>query len=78
MRRTTIIIEDDENYGGVETYPANVPFSPMRRNNPIDNGWVGGRDICSTCPNRPGGPNNKSGACWCAIPSMYGPGRVTC
>lgn len=78
MRRTTIIIEDDENYGGAETYPANVSFSPMRRNNPIDNGWVDGRDICSTCPNRPGGPNNKSGACWCAIPSMYGPGRITC
>lgn len=26
-----------------------------------DNGWVNGIDICKTCPNRPGGPNNKSG-----------------
>lgn len=25
-----------------------------------DNGWVGGIDICATCPNRPGGPYNKS------------------
>ena len=43
-----------------------------------DNGWVGGIDICATCPNRPGGPNNKSGFCHCAIPSMYGPYRITC
>lgn len=41
------------------------------------NGWVDGIDICETCPNRPGGPNNKSGFCWCTIPSMYGPYRIT-
>lgn len=43
-----------------------------------DNGWINGIDVCTTCPNRPGGPNNKSGFCNCAIPSMYGPWRVTC
>ena len=43
-----------------------------------DNGWVNGIDVCATCPNRPGGPNNKSGFCNCAIPSMYGPWRITC
>lgn len=43
-----------------------------------DNGWVNGLDVCATCPNRPGGPNNKSGFCNCAIPSMYGPWRITC
>jgi hypothetical protein len=41
-----------------------------------DNGWVGGNDICATCPNRPGGPLNGTGFCNCAIPSVYGPGRV--
>ena len=43
-----------------------------------DNGWVNGIDICATCPNRPGGPNNMSGFCCCTIPSMYGPYRITC
>ena len=43
-----------------------------------DNRWVNGIDICSTCPNRPGGPNNKSGFCNCIISSMYGPYRITC
>ena len=43
-----------------------------------DNGWVNGIDICATCPNRPGGPNNKSGFCNCIIPSMYGPYMITC
>ena len=43
-----------------------------------DNGWVNGINICATCPNRPGGPNNKSGICNCIIPSMCGPNRITC
>lgn len=43
-----------------------------------DNGWVDGIDRCANCPNRPGGPNNKSGICMCAIPSIYGPNRITC
>lgn len=43
-----------------------------------DNGWINGINICATCPNRPGGPNNMSGFCCCAIPSMYGPHRITC
>ena len=43
-----------------------------------DNRWVNGIDICATCHNRPGGPNNKSGFCCCTIPSMYGPYRITC
>lgn len=43
-----------------------------------DNGWVDGIDRCANCPNRPGGPNNKEGVCFCAIPSMFGPNRITC
>lgn len=43
-----------------------------------DNGWINGINICATCPNRPGGPNNMSGFCCCTIPSMYGPHRITC
>lgn len=35
-------------------------------------------DVCKNCPNRPGGPNNKSGFCNCTLPYMYGPFRVTC
>lgn len=44
----------------------------------LDNGWVDGINVCATCPNRPGGPNNMSGFCCCTIPSMYGPYRITC
>ena len=44
----------------------------------LDNGWVDGINVCATCPNRPGGPNNMSGFCYCTIPSMYGPYRITC
>lgn len=43
-----------------------------------NSGWIDGKDVCATCPNRPGGPNNKSGFCMCAIPSMFGPNRITC
>ena len=43
----------------------------------LDNGWVDGINVCATCPNRPGGPNNMSGFCCCTIPSMYGPYRIT-
>lgn len=35
-------------------------------------------DVCKSCPNRPGGPNNKSGFCNCILPSMNGPWKVTC
>ena len=69
MKKIIITIEDDDN--------SNI--NPYNGSNiKQDNGWVNGIDICATCPNRPGGPNNKSGFCNCIIPSMYGPHRITC
>ena len=41
-----------------------------------NNGWVDGIDRCASCPNDP--RNGGSGICYCAIPSMYGPNRITC
>ena len=73
MKRTTIIVEEDDNKS---TWPA-VPAPLQAGESKLDNGWVDGIDVCATCPNRPGGPLNRSGACWCVIPSMYGPNRVT-
>ena len=69
MKKITITIEEDDN-SNIKPYNGS--------NIKQDNGWVNGNDICATCPNRPGGPNNKSGFCNCAIPSMYGPYRITC
>lgn len=67
MKKITITIEDD-----------NSNIKPYNGSNiKQDNCWVNGIDICATCPNRPGGPNNKSGICNCIIPSMYGPNRIT-
>lgn len=69
MKKITITIEEDDN--------SNI--NPYNGSNiKLDNGWVDGVDICATCPNRPGGQNNKSGFCNCVIPSMYGPYRITC
>lgn len=77
MRRIIIEEYDDENDDYEYGYDYNGgSYSDNRRK--YDNGWVGGFDVCKHCPNRPGGPNNKSGFCNCAIPSMYGPFRVTC
>ena len=68
MKKITITIEEDDN--------SNI--KPYNESNiKPDNGWVNGIDVCATCPNRPGGPNNKSGFCYCTIPSMYGPYRIT-
>lgn len=41
-----------------------------------DNGWVDGVDRCAKCPNDP--RNGGSGICFCTIPHMYGPNRITC
>jgi len=49
-----------------------------RNTNAYDPHWVDNYNPCVNCPNRPHGPNNKSGFCNCALPSMYGPFRVTC
>ncbi len=76
MKRRKIIIVEEEDDGF--DYERSNSSNPFKRQQIPDNGWVGGKDICATCPNRPGGPNNKSGACWCTIPSMYGPMRITC
>ena len=35
-------------------------------------------DVCKNYPNRPGGPNNRSGYCMCTLPQMNGSWRVTC
>ena len=40
------------------------------------NGWVNGVNVCDKCSNNP--KNGGSGICCCAIPSLYGPLRVTC
>lgn len=90
-KKITIIIEDVEQD---QENPNITPSFPIdhdevlpviregsyywNKQNKEDNGWVNGIDICKSCPNRPGGLNNKSGFCMCAIPSMYGPQRVTC
>lgn len=73
MKKITITIEDDS--AGYDRMNSSNPFD---HGFPSDGGWVGGRDICATCPNRPYGPNNKEGFCMCAIPSLYGPNRVVC
>ena len=56
---------------------------PMKRYNKLvklneneDNGWVDGIDRCVKCPNDP--RNGGSGICFCTIPHMYGPNRITC
>lgn len=85
-RKITIVIDDGEDEREIgdfgDTSPVVNPGAYQWERSPRygveDNGWVGGIDICANCPNRPGGPNNKSGICNCAIPSMYGPNRVTC
>lgn len=90
MKRITITIDDDDpiNYERTNMTPPFWRQTPTTRQpwpttapswTPAnDNGWENGVDICATCPNRPGGPLNKSGICMCAIPAMYGPQRVTC
>ena len=45
MKKITITIEEDDN--------SNVKTDNESNIKP-DNGWVGGVDICATCPNRPG------------------------
>ena len=66
--KIVIDIEDDkaDNYG----------YSWPKQQLPRDNGWVGGKDICESCPNNP--KNGGSGMCNCVLPSMYGPWRITC
>ena len=90
MKRITITIDDDDTIDYERTnmtppfwrqtpatsqpWPTTAPsWTPAN-----DSVWENGVDICATCPNRPGGPLNKSGICMCAIPAMYGPQRVTC
>lgn len=71
MKKTiTITIDDGED----------APYAPYAP--PPANGLPGGfgTDLppcCENCPNRPGGPLNKTGICNCALPSMYGPWRIT-
>ena len=71
---TTKILEECQD----ETTLKQQYFDTINRKDNTDNGWVDGIDICANCPNRPGSIHNKSGFCNCAIPSLYGPFRVTC
>ena len=66
------------------TWPSPSPSLPSYPQSPLpsspytneDNGWVNGYDVCAHCPNSK--KNGGSGICMCAIPSLYGPNRVTC
>jgi len=62
MRKTTIIVEDDDDIVG----PYGLPPEMYRLNS----------DPCENCPNRP--RNGEIRICACALPYMYGPQRVTC
>lgn len=54
-------------------------ISTMNDNNPHTTGMDGISDVCKNCPNRPGGPNNRSGYCMCTLPYyVNGPRKVTC
>lgn len=48
----------------------------LRTSENADNGWVDGIDRCAQCSNDP--RNGGSGICFCTIPHMYGPNRITC
>lgn len=52
------------------------PWNDLVNRQPLNNGWVNGIDICAKCPNNPA--NGGSGICYCVIPNMYGPNRITC
>jgi hypothetical protein len=56
----------------IREYPTNDLVNHKTRNN----GWVDGIDRCASCPNDP--RNGGSGVCFCTIPHMYGPNRITC
>ena len=61
----------------INDYPDKIQPVIRPTNTPIpDNGWVDGNDICASCPNNP--KNGGSGICFCTIPHMYGPNRITC
>lgn len=91
-KKITIIVDDGEdeqfpattfpNYDRDEydlvIKPGSYYWEKQNKHRMKDNGLVDGIDRCANCPNRPGGPNNKSGFCNCAIPAMYGTQRVTC
>lgn len=90
-KRITIIVDDGEDEQDTNAFtpenqrdeydlvikPDSYYWEKQTPENVEDNGWVDGIDRCANCPNRPGGPNNKSGFCHCTIPSMYGPNRIT-
>lgn len=52
------------------------PWNDLDNRQTQDNGWVDGIDRCASCPNNPG--NGGSGVCYCTIPYMFGPNRITC
>lgn len=78
MKKIVITIEEsDDRKDDNVTHPWNdrTQFYPSNQQK-IDNGWVNGVDLCAKCPNNPA--NGGTGICMCAIPHMYGPGRITC
>jgi len=88
--KITIEIDDNEAEKLAWTYPptnlrqrSSSNSAPLYDGSDINNPQISRTydreiDPCVNCPNRPGGPNNKSGFCMCALPSMYGPRRITC
>lgn len=78
MKKITITIEDGDDVENTNRSP--YPWEENRRVRPFgekpDNGWVNGVDICAKCSNNP--RNGGSGICFCTIPNMYGPNRITC
>lgn len=78
MKKITITIEDADDRkedNVLHPFQPNTQLYPARQNG-ADNGWVGGKDICASCPNDP--RNGGSGICMCTIPHMFGPNRITC
>lgn len=70
MKKITITIEDDD-YSSENTNRSPYPWETTS-----NNGWVNGVDLCAKCPNNPA--NGGTGICFCTIPNMYGPNRITC
>lgn len=70
--------EQDDNvfHPPISPYIRQYPWNDLVNRQVPNNGWVDGIDRCASCPNDP--RNGGRGICYCVIPSMYGPNRITC